>query len=454
MMFNKELNDVIVDKKSDLYCAMRAISKNDFGLVLVVESDMNNKVVGVISDGDIRRFLLNYGSMKALVTECMRKNFSFVRVGYVREEIIKLLDYKIHSIPVLDKKGCLVDLVREGHDHKKIEQVSRARAPARISMAGGGTDFTQYFMDEGGAGLTCTIAKYSHAVLKKREDQKIKIYSHDFKQNIEADGIENIKYDGKLDLIKAGIKLLKPKFGFDLEIGCDFPPASGLGGSASLLASVIGCLNEFREHKYDRYAIAEYAFEAERIELKVAGGWQDQYSTVFGGFNYLEFDRQHNVVMPLRLESDNIRELEESFIICHTKQTHLGEIIQNDNSGNNELTKKQKTNSERLKTITTEMRRELLRTRYDNFSLLLEETWSIKKESDPRVTNAELDKIHETALNAGALGGRLLGTGGGGYFLFYAPPFYRYQVIESLEKIGLNPEGVMIDQQGLTSWRV
>jgi len=100
------------------------------------------------------------------------------------------------------------------------------------------------------------------------------------------------------------------------------------------------------------------------------------------------------------------------------------------------------------------MKRDLLRARYDNFAILLEETWSIKKESDPRVTNAELDKIHETALNAGAMGGRLLGTGGGGYFIFYVPPFYRYQVMESLEKMGLNPEGVMIDQNGLTSWKI
>ena len=158
--------------------------------------------------------------------------------------------------------------------------------------------------------------------------------------------------------------------------------------------------------------------------------------------------------MPLRLEPENIRELEESFILCYTKQSHLGEVVQNDNSRNSNHTKKQKKKSERLKNITVEMKRDLLRTRYDDFALLLEETWSIKKENDSRVTNAKLDEIHKTALNAGALGGRLLGTGGGGYFLFYVPPFYRYQVIESLEEIGLNPEGVMIDQQGLTSWKV
>ena len=452
-MLSKEvLKQAVITENSDLRDAMSSIKATALHMAVVVNN--HKRVVGVISDGDIRKQLLINENIHEPVTSCMSSDFIYVRDGCRREEILKLLDEKIAKIPVLNAEGYLVDIVGSGYSLPEYNVISRARTPARVSLAGGGTDFTKYFMDQGGAGLSCTIAKYSHAVLRKRADRKIKIYSHDFRHNVEIEAIEDIQYDGKLDLIKAGIKLLKPDFGFELELGCDFSPASGLGGSASLLASVIGCLNEFREHKLDRYEIAEYAFEAERIELEIAGGWQDQYSTVFGGFNYLEFDRKHNVVMPLRLEPENIRELEESFILCYTKQSHLGEVVQNDNSRNSNHTKKQKKKSERLKNITVEMKRDLLRTRYDDFALLLEETWSIKKENDSRVTNAKLDEIHKTALNAGALGGRLLGTGGGGYFLFYVPPFYRYQVIESLEEIGLNPEGVMIDQQGLTSWKV
>ena len=417
MLSNKILKQATVSENDDLRAAMFSIKKT--GLQMAVVANSRNLIIGVISDGDIRKQLLIDENLNTPVATCMTKNFVYVREGCEREEVLKLLDKDIYKIPVLNAEGRLVDIVGSGYSLPELSISSRARTPARVSLSGGGTDFTKYFMDQGGAGLSCTIAKYSHAVLRKRSDKKIKIYSHDFKKNIEIESIEKIQYDGNLDLIKAGIKLLKPTFGFDLEIGCDFAPASGLGGSASLLASVIGCLNELREHKLDRYAIAEYAFEAERIELEIAGGWQDQYSTVFGGFNYLEFDRQHNVVMPLRLEPDSIRELEERFILCHTNQTHLGEVIQNDNHKDIDLNKKQRDNSERLKRITTEIKRNLLRNKYDDFAKLLEETWAIKKESDPRVTNKELDKIHATALNAGALGGRLLGTGGGGYFLFY-----------------------------------
>jgi D-glycero-alpha-D-manno-heptose-7-phosphate kinase len=451
MLTKKQLKQAIVNESSDIRTAMISIKLTGLSLAVIVNN--HNIVIGVISDGDIRKQLLINDSLQILVTECMTRDFAYLVEGYQREELLKLLDYKIHKIPVLNAKGELVDIIGSGSNVTGFTKISRARTPARVSLSGGGTDFTKYFMDQGGAGLSCTIAKYSHAVLKKRTDQKIKIYSHDFKQNIQLESIDDIQYDGKLDLIKAGVKLLKPNFGFELEIGCDFPPSSGLGGSASLLASVIGCFNEFREHRLDRYAIAEYAFEAERIELDIAGGWQDQYSTVFGGFNYLEFDRKHNVVMPLKLESNSIREIEERLVICHTGRSHLGTIIQKDNhKKSSKLDSKQ--NSERLKEITIEMKNNLLRSKYDDFAILLNETWSIKKDNDPRVTNSELDKIYDTALSSGALGGRLLGTGGGGYFIFYVPPFTRYSVIESLKSLGLQPEEVIIDQQGLRSWKV
>ena len=452
MLTKQKLKKAVVKEDSDLRSTMLSIKETGLGIAVVV--DNYDHVVGLVSDGDIRKQLLNNEDMNTPVTSCMPKDFVYVNKGCQREDVLKLLDRDIQQIPVLDSKGCLVDIVGRGYSLEDTNIVSRARTPARVSLAGGGTDFTEYFMDHGGAGLSCTIAKYSHAVLRKRVDQKITIYSHDYRESVNIDSIEDIQYDGKLDLIKAGIKLLNPNFGFDIELGCDFPPLSGLGGSASLLASVIGCLNEFRENRLNRYAIAEYAFEAERIELEIAGGWQDQYSTVFGGFNFLEFDRKHNVVMPIRLESSIINEIEERLIICHTKQRHLGRVIQEDNNRKRTSYNNKKQYAERLKNLTIEMKQNLLRAKYDDFGLQLEETWSIKKDNNPTVTNPELDEIHALAISAGSLGGRLLGTGGGGYFLFYVPLFSRYSVLDRLEKYGLQPEAVRIDQQGLSSWRV
>ena len=452
MLTKKQLKDVVIGSDSNLRDAM--VSLKATGQRIVVIADDSKRVIGIATDGDIRSLLLESNSFSESILTAMTRDFVYVLEDFTREQILKLLDTRVHQIPVLDPLKRLVDIVGADYRPTEMQIISRARTPARISLAGGGTDFTSYFMDNGGAGLSCTIQKYSHAVLRKRHDKEIRIYSHDFRQRVELKHIDDIQYNGELDLIKAGIKLMKPTYGFDLELGCDFAPASGLGGSASLLASVIGCFNEFLEQPMDRYAIAEYAFEAERIELQIGGGWQDQYSTVFGGFNFLEFDRTHNTVMPLRLQQKQIQEIEERLILCNTNQSHLGEVIQKDNHAqNNNKKNNRKKISRRLKDITDQMKYSLLRGNYDDFGLLLTETWEIKKENDPRVTNANLDSIYEVAMKAGALGGRLLGTGGGGFFIFYVPPFSRYSVIESLESVGLQPETVIIDQNGLSTWK-
>jgi D-glycero-alpha-D-manno-heptose-7-phosphate kinase len=448
MLTTKEYSCLTINKSCDILEAMSKIKESARGLVVVI--DDNHKAVGVVTDGDIRKVVVENQDIRQKLSSFMNVNFTSVEEGISRENILKLLDQKIRSVPVLDKEGKLVNLIDHNYKLKSKKRLARAKAPARISLAGGGTDYTKYFMDQGGAGLTCTIAKYSHAVLEKRDDQTIEIYSHDFREYEKAENISKLEYNGTLDLIKAGIKLMNPDFGFRLEIGCDFPPGSGLGGSAALLAALIGAFNEFNEEKLDRYTIAEYSFEAERLMLGISGGWQDQYSTVFGGFNYLQFNREHNVVTPLRLEKNTFNELQENLILCYSGKKHLGGQIQNVNQ---EVTETVRTQTrKRLKEVTDEMKRTLLKNDFKNFSRLLDETWQLKKKGNPDVTNPDLNEIYDTAIKAGATSGRLLGTGGGGYFLFFIPPFHRYKVIQDLQEKGYHTEPVIFDHEGATSW--
>ena len=450
---NKEiLNNSIVKETNDIRTVMESLKNTGLGIAFVV--NRLNKVVGTVTDGDVRKSLLETEDLSVPIESVMTTNFIFLKVGCVRTDVLKLLDRKIKKIPVLDHKGFLVDIADINYRFEKNKYVSRARTPARVSLAGGGTDFTEYFMENGGLGLSCTISKYSHATMRKRQDKKVTIYSHDYKDYVSANNVDEFEYNGQLDLIKAGIKLLKPNYGFDLELGCDYPPKSGLGGSASLLSSVIGCFNEFHNTRLDRYSISELAFEAERIELGIAGGWQDQYSTVFGGINVMEFDSNHTEVMPLRIEAEYLNELEERFILCYTGNNHLGSIIQEKIISQNDLKKINKQNSELLKEIAKNMKSAMLHGNFDSIGPLLDKTWQIKKDIDSKVSNSKLDSYYDIAINAGATGGRLLGTGGGGYFLFFVPPFKRYYVIESLQKIGLYPEPLIIDHSGLQSWKI
>ena len=194
----------------------------------------------------------------------------------------------------------------------------------RISFGGGGSDTTAFFKDNDGAVINSTISLYSHCSLSKRTDSKINIDSADLNINKSYLSLEEFLNSEKcpFDLIKATIKVINPAFGFDLYIQSDFPLSSGLGGSAVVVSSIIGCFNEFRIDKWSSYEVAELAYEAERLNMGISGGWQDQYATVFGGFNFMEFTNRQNLIHPLRLSETTKNSLEQNLVLCYTNTSH------------------------------------------------------------------------------------------------------------------------------------
>lgn len=448
------ISQLCIGPEADLREAMRAINQSSRGICVICEKD--NRALGVLTDGNIRRALLSGGQLGDQVTQYMTRDFVSVNVATPKEQTLKLLDVHIRAIPVLDDQGRVVDIVGTGYVPTRIRDVyARARAPVRISLSGGGTDFTDYYMQFGGVCLTATVNHHSHAVLRKRDDRRAVIVSRDMKQTVEVDDIDDLVYDGRLDLLKAGVRVMQPDFGFELHVACDVPPGSGLGGSASLLGAVIGCFNEFRdENRLDSYAIAEHTFEAERVELEIAGGWQDQYATAFGGFNFIEFTSERNIVTPLRLAPATIRELEERLVLCWTGRAHGGRTTQEYNKSRRKGDPASLKIAEEYKQIATEMKSRLLRGAFDDFGQLLDRGWQLKRRYGVDVSNPEIDAVYRAARAAGAEGGRLLGTGGGGFFLFAVPPFGRVAVIEALETRGLKTESVIFENDGLQSWTV
>jgi D-glycero-alpha-D-manno-heptose-7-phosphate kinase len=218
-----------------------------------------------------------------------------------------------------------------------------------------------------------------------------------------------------------------------------------------LLAAIIACFNEFRGIKLGPYEIAEHTFEAERIELGIAGGWQDQYATVFGGMNFLQFNFDRNIVIPLRISKATLYELEERLLICHTGQQHLGSVVHEKLREQSISTDYQRF-SGAISDVALRMRDDLLRGHLENFGKLLHETWILKRTHSPDSTSEKLDEIYELALRNGAQGGRLLGTGGGGSFIFAVEPFRWYELADALRERGLKVDSVNLDAEGLRSW--
>ncbi len=428
------------------------IEANQYGIILT--TDHSGGVTGLATDGDIRRKLLKGASLDEPIVSCTNSEFVWADKETPRELLLKQLDHRIRMIPLLSSNRQLTGIVSRNHLPIPVEErtYARARSPVRISFGGGGSDLTHFFAGEDGAVINTTISLYSHATLRIRDDKEVIIHSQDLGESLRAQSLQGIlKNKGKFGLILALLRTVNPDFGFELYISSDFPMNSGLGGSAVVSAAVLGCFNQFRQDRWDLHELAELAFQAERLYLGVSGGWQDQYATVFGGFNFMEFRMDQNIVHPLRIHPDILLELEESLILCHTGAPHSsGDIHRDQHEQMQQLDIRQKVQSN--VELTYQIRNHLLRGRLLQFGLCLHEAWQFKRQFSRKISNNWLDQIYESALDHGAIGGKLLGAGGGGFFLFYVPPFRKHELIDSLEAKELTICPFRFEQEGLRAW--
>ena len=444
----------LISENAPLREALPKITANQHGLILTVNHD--GTVVGLATDGDIRGCLINGASLDDPISSCANRNFFWADPATSRELLLKQLDQSIRVIPLLNAKRHLAGIISRDHLPLQLEErtYARARSPVRISFGGGGSDLTHFFAEEGGAVINTTISLYSHATLRVRNDEQVIVHSRDLGETFHAQNLQDaFAQTGKFGLIQALLKAVRPDFGFDLYLHSDFPMNSGLGGSAVVSAAVLGCFNEFRQDQWDMHELAELAFQAERLYLGVAGGWQDQYATVFGGFNFMEFRMDQNIVHPLRIHPDTLLELEESLILCDTGISHdSGDIHQDQRQQMQKegIRKQVQTNVE----LTYRMRNHLLRGRLLQFGQSLNEAWQFKRQFSSKISSTKLDLIYEEALRHGAIGGKLLGAGGGGFFLFYASPFRKHELIDNLQAAGLKIRPFRFEQEGLRSWSV
>lgn len=442
----------LVAENASLREALEKINANRHGFVLT--RDAVGKVNGLATDGDIRRKLLDGLSLDDCITACTNPEFVWASKTSSRELLLKQLDHRIKAIPLLDENHQLTGIVSRDDMPQLAEEpvYARSRAPVRISFGGGGSDLTHFFAGDGGAVINTTISLYSHATLRKRDDDQVIIHSRDLGATLQADNLDAaLTQKGRFGLFQALLKAIHPDFGFELYLNSDFPMNSGLGGSAVVSAAVLGCFNQFRQDRWDSHELAELAFQAERLYLGVAGGWQDQYATVFGGFNFMEFRMDQNIVHPLRINPDTLLELEENLVLCDTATPHDSGDIHTDQRQHMQqadVHKKVLANVE----LTYLMRNHLLRGRLLQFGEALHQAWQLKRQFSNKISNDRLDKIYADAREHGAVGGKLLGAGGGGFFIFYVPPFQKQELIGYLDNIGLAVRPFRFEQEGLRAW--
>ena len=343
----------------------------------------------------------------------------------------------------------------------------RARAPLRISFAGGGTDLPSYYEEHGGTVLCSTINRYASVTLAPRHDQQVRICSLDFDLIVKYGLDEEPIYDGTLDLAKAAIARLNGRSssaggkshdaaggGLDIYLQSDAPAGSGMGGSASMTIAVIGALAEMLGRRLGKYEIAELAYAVERSDLGISGGRQDQYTTAFGGFNLIEFSKERVVVNPLRIDKDILNDLEEHLMLCYTGRTRFSAgLIKKQEGMYRDGRAETVAGLGELRRVAYDMKDALLTGNLNEFGTLLDVAWKSKQRANPDISDDTINEMYETARRHGAIGGKLLGAGGGGYLLFFCEVGRRRAVREKLERMGGQFTDFAFREEGLQVWR-
>src|SRR5687767_8933604 len=300
--------------------------------------------------------------------------------------------------------------------------IYRSKAPLRIGLAGGGTDVSPYSDLYGGAILNATISLYANATIEPLEENRIILKAIDRQEEEQYEWARELPITGKLDLLKGIYNRIQrdfglPKRGFRLSTFVDAPAGSGLGTSSTLVVAIIGAFAEMLRLPMGEYDMAHYAYEIERQDLKMAGGKQDQYAATFGGVNFMEFFEDDKVIVnPLRIKQHYLFELENNLLLYYTSTSReSAEIIKK--QSRNVVDKKGSSIEamHQLKEQAKLMKEALLTGKLNEIGEILNIGFQQKRLMAEGISSPLMDDIYETAIKAGATGGKISGAGGGGF---------------------------------------
>ncbi|NDW09233.1 dehydrogenase [Dysgonomonas sp. 520] len=340
--------------------------------------------------------------------------------------------------------------------------IIRSRAPFRLGLAGGGSDVSPYSDIYGGCILNATISLYAHASIEPRNDGKIVFTIPAHNEYYEYDSLEYLPIDGgKADLMKGIYNRIVKDYvhkplSFTLTCNLEVPFGSGLGTSSTFAVAMLGAYTEWLRLPLGEYDIAYLAYTIERVDLKQAGGKQDQYAATFGGFNFMEFFGDDKVIVnPLRIRNELINELSNNILLYYTNSSrNSGDIIIEQQKN---VTNKKNQSIEamhRIKQQATEIKEAILKGKLDDIGYILHEGWAYKKAMADGISTPFFEEIYETAIKAGAIGGKISGAGGGGFVFFYCPLNTRYSVTQALNKLGGggHVQPYTYTKKGLETW--
>ena len=319
-----------------------------------------------------------------------------------------------------------------------------ARAPYRISLGGGGTDLPSYYSQYGGFILSAAVNKYLYIYVNRpAADDFIRVKYSKYEQVSSPDEIVH-------DLVRPALKTLNLNGSLEIVSMADIPGGTGLGSSSTYLVSLLTALYELKREKVPIQALAEQACH---IEMELAGhpvGKQDHYLAAFGGITCLEIQEDGKVhVSPLNISITAVEEFRNHVLLFYTGLLRSsGEILQDQKRDTQQNHSTVVDSLHRTKELGYRIKEALEQGDVEKFGGLLHEHWENKKRRSGKISNPKIDQWYELARENGAIGGKIMGAGGGGFFMFYCPNGCKARLRKALKEAGLREMPYDFDFEG------
>ena len=341
--------------------------------------------------------------------------------------------------------------------------IIRSRAPLRLGFAGGGTDLVSYSSLYGGAVFNAAVGMYAYCTIIPTTDGRIKIEAFDNHNTLDVPAVAQFDItDENLILHKGVYNRIVRQFNggkplsFEMSTSNDAPIGSGLGTSSTMVVAILEAFNRWLGLGLSDYQKAELAYSIEREDLALQGGKQDQYSAVFGGFNFMEFKTDGTtIVNPLRIERNVINELECSLLLFSNGRSRSSAAIIKEQIKNTE--QKNKTTMDamhNLKEHALKMKDRVLMGDINGFADILKTAWQDKKKTSAIVSNKELERTIKFAMGCGVEAVKVSGAGGGGFLMMYCNPANRQRVTDAFSMLEGKIYPVKFAKLGVESWVV
>lgn len=287
------------------------------------------------------------------------------------------------------------------------------RAPFRISFAGGGSDLRDFYSKNGrGAVLSTTIDKHMYIMIHNYFHDKVRIK---YSRTEDVDRIDQIQHP----LVKECLKAVRMEKGIEITSIADVPAGTGIGSSSTFTVCLLHALHTYKQEYISKEDLAREACKVEIDILKEPIGKQDQYAASYGGLNCIRFNQDETVfVEPVVCEQEIKQQLERNLLMFYVGHHRKAADILTEQKRNMSKDKEFET-LRQMVGLTSKMQKCLNNGDLQSFGQLLHEGWLLKRQLASKISNSKLDNYYDKALKAGAIGGKLLGAGGGGFFIFY-----------------------------------